>query len=71
VADALKKALGEQIRAVRLARGLTQEQTAEQLGVTVRYYASVERGERNLSLGSVDALAEQLGVTATLTLEVR
>ncbi|OYO14023.1 helix-turn-helix domain-containing protein [Enemella evansiae] len=66
---ALKKVLGEQVRAIRLARGLTQERIAEQLGVTVRYYAGLERGERNLSLSSVDALAEQLGATVTLAFD--
>lgn len=38
--------------------------------MTVRYYAGLERGERNLTLDSVDVLAEQLGVTTTLTLAV-
>jgi transcriptional regulator with XRE-family HTH domain len=70
VADrALKTTLGKQLRAVRLARGLTQEQLAEQLDVTPRYLAGIERGERNLSLDSVDALAEQLGVHPSLVLD--
>lgn len=41
---------------------MTQEGLAEELGVTPRYLAGIERGERNLTLDSVDALAEQLGV---------
>ncbi|MEU4360278.1 helix-turn-helix transcriptional regulator [Promicromonospora sp. NPDC023987] len=60
-AQALKSALGEQLRAIRLSRGLTQEQRAEQLEMTPRYLAGIERGERNLTLDSVDVLAEQLG----------
>jgi transcriptional regulator with XRE-family HTH domain len=32
--------------------------------VTPRYLAGIERGERNLTLDSVDALADQLGVPA-------
>lgn len=59
----LKKALGEQLRELRHAQGLTQEGMAEQLGVTPRYLAGIERGERNLTLDSVDALAEQLEVS--------
>lgn len=66
---ALKTALGEQVRAIRLARGLTQEQIAEQLGVTARYYAGLERGERNLTLDSVDVLAKQLGAAPTLSFD--
>ncbi|WP_281284317.1 helix-turn-helix domain-containing protein [Homoserinimonas aerilata] len=50
------------MRKVRLSRGLTQEVLAEQLGVTPRYLAGIERGERNLTLDSVDALAKQLGI---------
>ncbi|WP_324701929.1 helix-turn-helix domain-containing protein [Micrococcus sp. HOU01] len=50
------------MRGLRRSRGLTQEQLAEELGVTPRYLAGIERGERNLTLDSVDALAEQLGV---------
>ncbi|PFG69065.1 helix-turn-helix protein [Propionibacteriaceae bacterium ES.041] len=66
---ALKRALGEQLRAIRLARGLTQEQTADQLGIIVRYYAGIERGEHNLSVDTVEALVGKLGLRATLTLD--
>ena len=62
--DRLKKVLGAQVRDLRLARHLSQEGLAEELGVSTRYLAGIERGERNLTLDSVDALAEQLGVEA-------
>lgn len=65
----LKRALGQQVRAVRTSRGQTQEQLAEELGVTTRYLAGIERGERNLTMDSTDALAEQLGVRPTITLD--
>lgn len=64
MANSLKSTLGAQVREVRRSRGLTQEALAEQLEMTPRYLAGVERGERNLTLDSVDALAEQLGVDA-------
>ena len=64
VTDRLKKVLGAQVRDLRLARHLSQEGLAEELGVSTRYLAGIERGERNLTLDSVDALAEQLGVEA-------
>lgn len=50
--------------ALRRSRGLTPEGLAEELHVTTHYLAGVERGERNLTLHSVDALAEQLGLGA-------
>lgn len=64
VTEPLKKVLGAQVRDLRLARHLSQEGLAEKLGVSTRYLAGIERGERNLTLDSVDALAEQLGVEA-------
>jgi len=64
VAKSLKAALGARVRDLRRSRGLTQERLAEQLGVTPRYLAGIERGERNLTLDSVDALAAQLEVDA-------
>ncbi|MEZ7755382.1 helix-turn-helix transcriptional regulator [Microbacterium paraoxydans] len=64
VAESLKAALGARVRDLRRSRGLTQERLAEQLGVTPRYLAGIERGERNLTLDSVDALAAQLEVDA-------
>ncbi len=65
----LKVALGKRVREVRHARGLPQEGLAEQLGVTPRYLAGIERGERNLTLDSVDALAKQLEVTGLSLLQ--
>lgn len=62
MSNSLKAILGAQVRDLRRSRGLTQEGLAEELGVTPRYLAGIERGERNLALDSVDALAEQLGV---------
>lgn len=62
VVKPLKSVLGAQVRELRRSRGLTQEALAAELGVSPRYLAGIERGERNLSLDSVDALAGQLGV---------
>ena len=64
MAETLKTVLGSQVRDLRLARQLSQEGLAEQLGVSTRYLAGIERGERNLTLDSVEALAEQLGIDA-------
>lgn len=65
----LNSSLGAQLRTLRLERDLTQEQLAEQLGMSPRYVAGVERGEYNLSLASIEALADQLGVAPRLVLD--
>ena len=62
--ESLKHRLGRNLRALRIARGLTQEKLAEQLNVTPRYLAGIERGERNLTLDSIESLAVQLEVAA-------
>lgn len=56
----LRATLGANVRAERKRRGLTQEGLAEQLDITPRYLAAIERGERNLTLDSIEALAAQL-----------
>ena len=71
VVTSLKSVLGTRVREIRRDAGLTQEGLAEQLGVTPRYLAGIERGERNLTLDSVDALAVQLGVEAVSLLDAR
>lgn len=70
--EPLKRRLGRNLRALRVSRGLTQENLAEYLDLTPRYLAGIERGERNLTLDSVDSLAEALQVEslALLTVDV-
>ena len=68
--ESLKHRLGRNPRALRVSRGLTQEKLAEDLDVTPRYLAGIERGERNLTLDSIDALAEALRVDSVALLTV-
>ena len=56
--------LGRNVRALREARGISQEDFAVVLGFHRTYLGAIERGERNLSLKSVERLAAQLGVDA-------
>lgn len=56
----LQRALGRRLRAHRVARSLSQEDFADILGVHRTYMGGIERGERNLTLRSVERLAERL-----------
>jgi transcriptional regulator with XRE-family HTH domain len=58
----LQKIAGANIRAIRKQRGVSQEQLADALGVHRTYMGGVERGERNLTLRSLEKLAERMGV---------
>ncbi|PEH78610.1 transcriptional regulator [Nocardia sp. FDAARGOS_372] len=60
----LQRTLGRNVRAIRIARGYSQEAFADVLGHHRTYQGSLERGQRNLSLRAVERLAEQLGVEA-------
>lgn len=58
----LQRVLGDNLRAIRLHRQVSQEQFAERLGFHRTYLGALERGERNLSLRSVERLAATLEV---------
>jgi transcriptional regulator with XRE-family HTH domain len=63
VADGdLQRTVGENLRRLRTERGLSQEAFAHVLGFHRTYVGGVERGERNLTLRSVERLADILGV---------
>ena len=58
----LQKTLGRNLRRYREAKSISQEDFAHELGFHRTYMGAIERGERNLSLRSVERLAEQLGI---------
>lgn len=58
----LQRRVGRNLRAYRQAKGLSQEAFAEVVGVHRTYMGGLERGERNLTLRSVERIAERIGV---------
>jgi DNA-binding XRE family transcriptional regulator len=56
----LQKAFGKILRTLRIAVFLTQEGLAELADLHFTYVSSVERGQRNLSLISMDKFAKAL-----------
>lgn len=58
----LQRVLGRNVRELRLRFGLSQEAFGDQVGLHRTYIGGVERGERNLTLQTVNRLGEVLGV---------
>jgi len=58
----LQRTVGRNLRAYREAQGLSQEAFADLVGVHRTYMGGLERGERNLTLRSLERIAERIGV---------
>ena len=53
----------ERLRAERMARGMTQQRVAEELGMSLRNYQAIEAGSVMGRIGTWDALEDLLGVS--------
>ncbi|BCG99864.1 MULTISPECIES: helix-turn-helix transcriptional regulator [unclassified Mesorhizobium] len=58
----IREAFAQNLRALRRARGLSQEELAHQAGIDRTYISALERNVYNASIDVVDRLAEVLGV---------
>ena len=58
----VQKAFGNRLRDLRQEQCLTQEELAHQAGLNRTYIGDIERGEKNITLGSMDKLAKALGI---------
>lgn len=54
--------LGERIKALRIASNYTQEQIADQIGISRQKYARIESGTNNITLDILAKIANVLGV---------
>lgn len=59
------QAIGKNLRSLRRERSLSQEDLADKAGLHRTYIGSLERGERNVAIGNLFALASALDVTVT------
>ncbi len=59
----MNEKLGSRIRALRSARNFTQEQLADQIGISRQKYARIESGVSSITFDILSKIAEVLGVT--------
>jgi transcriptional regulator with XRE-family HTH domain len=55
--------LGDRIRKLRKARGWTQAEMAERVGIDRSFLADVERGKRNVSVLNLELIAKGFGLS--------
>ncbi len=58
----LQRVVGRNLRAYRASKGLSQEAFADVVGVHRTYMGGLERGERNLTLKSLEKIAAKIDV---------
>jgi transcriptional regulator with XRE-family HTH domain len=71
MAGRLHRNIGDNLRAYREAKGLSQEDFADELKVHRTYMGGVERGERNLTLATVEKFAALIGMEPWALLQPR
>lgn len=66
--SSLREIFANNLRRMRVARGLSQDELAALAGLHRTYVGSVERGERNITLESIERLAGALEVNPVVML---
>jgi transcriptional regulator with XRE-family HTH domain len=65
----LTKTVSENLHALRVAKGLTQQEVASRAKITVSYVSMLERGNRSPPLETLEVLARALKVPPLQLLE--
>jgi transcriptional regulator with XRE-family HTH domain len=64
-----RKLLGQRVRDLRLAKGLSQEKLAELAKLHRNYVGSIERGQKNVGVISIVKLAHALSERPSILLD--
>lgn len=67
--ETLSRRFGELVRRLRTERGYSQEEFSFRVGLHQTYVSSVERGERNVTIGTADRIAKALGTSLSSLFE--
>lgn len=69
MANRIAKTIGQRIRSLREAQGLSQEQLAVKSGVHRTYVGMVERAEKSISVAALSKFANALDTTMSSLLK--
>ena len=67
----MKKKIGDRIRKIRESKDFTQENMADELGITFGAYSKIERGETDPNTSRLEQIAAILKVNVTDFFEYR
>jgi transcriptional regulator with XRE-family HTH domain len=67
----IQKRFGRSVRSLRKRQAISQEELAGRAGLHRTYVCDIERGARNVSLKSIEKLANALGVPTSALFEER
>ena len=65
--DAFSRSIGRKIQNARKAKGWTQKQTAQKMGISQQLISRIETGGENLSLMKLKEISGLLGLKIKLT----
>jgi transcriptional regulator with XRE-family HTH domain len=57
--------IGKKLRDFREEKKLSQESVADSVGISITYYAGIERGEENPTVAIIEALCDVLKVKSS------
>jgi len=63
--DKVSKQFGDNLKRLRLAKGMSQTDLGEKLAVDKGYISTLESGKTNPTLSTIGKLAKALGVTVS------
>lgn len=69
--DQLVNIVGTNIREIRKQKKMTQEELAEKCGLQTSYLAGVERGDRNITLSTLEKITTGLEINAIDLFELK
>lgn len=60
-----QREFGRRLREIREKKNLSQEEVATMVGISVTYYAGIERGEENPTFAVLESICKALSVKSS------